>query len=469
MAKNVITYAVQDLFIGAPMVMPPEHESVGLNNVYRNQSDWVLTGYTGQLSNGSPDGQSFEVLQRLNKIQDFKYSIDLPKSNINSVGSITSLDSYISGPPSVSLDFSYYVDGINNEHRMGFSTQNQIADLPLSFISGMCQKETDRKNIYLAIDSEGSDMSIRHQNSGGYPLSPSGHPFVPVTGVLDTGASSYDFLIFMNSYINRYSINMGVGAIPTVNVGAVADNVFFTKGMDTGFGIPYINTETAVTGFSGVSVVVPKNFANDVTTIDYPKSVFLPRQIKLTLSKRGADIISFQNETVQGCNIDLDLTRESVQYMGHRLPWDRPLATPIGIRADFDLLVSGSLTGNLMEDLVYNDEYDINVDFVTGGIVGMNYQLSGLRLNSTQYDSSIGSNKTASLSFSTDFDLNDESSEMPTSKGFFVSGRVIQITNKDVISGLSGVSDTAIYLRTGTVTGQNFVEDDKDGLLYPRY
>ena len=176
--------------------------------------------------------------------------------------------------------------------------------------------------------------------------------------------------------------------------------------------------------------------------------------------------VFFYRDKVQGCNIDLDLTRESVQYMGHRLPWDRPLATPIGIRADFDLLVSGSLTGNLMEDLVYNDEYDINVDFVTGGIVGMNYQLSGLRLNSTQYDSSIGSNKTASLSFST---LNDESSEMPTSKGFFVSGRVIQITNKDVISGLSGVSDTAIYLRTGTATGQNFIEDDRDGHLYPRY
>ena len=51
---------------------------------------------------------------------------------------------------------------------------------------------------------------------------------------------------------------MGVGELPTVNVGAVADNVFFTKGVDTGFGIPHINTETAATGFSGVSVAVPK-------------------------------------------------------------------------------------------------------------------------------------------------------------------------------------------------------------------
>jgi hypothetical protein len=469
MAKNVITYAVQDLFVGAPMVMPNEHETVGSNNVFSRQNDWSLTGYTGQLSNGSPDGQSFEVLQRLNKIQDFKYSIDLPKSNINSVGSITSLDSYVTGPPSVSIDFSYYVDGINNEHRMGFSTQNQVANLPISFVSGMCQKETDRKNIYLAIDSQGTEMSIRDQDADGYPSRPLGHPFVPVTGILDTGAPSYNFLIFMNSYINRYSINMGVGQIPTVNVGAVADNVFFTTGVDTGFGIPYINTENAVTGFSGVSVVVPKNFINNVNTFDYPESVFLPSQIKLTLSRRGADIISFQNETVQGCNIDLDLTRESVQYMGHRLPWDRPLATPIGIKADFDLLVSGSLTGNLMEDLVYNDEYDINVDFVTGGIVGMNYQLSGLRLNSTQYDSSIGSNKTASLSFSTDFDLNDNSSEMPTSKGFFVSGRVIQVKDRFIYSGLSGVSDTTIFLRTGATAGLGSIQDDKDSTLYPRY
>jgi len=201
----------------------------------------------------------------------------------------------------------------------------------------------------------------------------------------------------------------------------------------------------------------------------------MPGEIKLTLSKRGADIIDFQSETVQTCSIDLDLTRENIQYMGHKLPWYRSVTTPVGIKADFDMLVSGSLTGSVMEDLVYNNEYDINVDFMTGNVLAMNYKLSGLRLDSTQYDSSIGSNKTASLSFSSDFSLDDNFGEISSDKGFFVSGRVIQIKDRFVYSGVSttdmgGIgADETVFLRTGTVAGAGLIQDDKDNTLYPRY
>ena len=619
MAKNVITYGVQDLFFGAPLKMPRfNHLNPGGGSQNVPQSKWALTGCTGQKLDGSNDGQKYEVLQRINKVQNFNYSIDLPKENINSVGSITNRGSYVSGPPSVNLNFSYYVDGINNEQRMGLSTQNQIATRPTSFISGLMTKETDRKNIYLAINNDKNAESIRTQDPNEYPSAPVGHSFLSVTDVKDDDSASYDFLIFVNSYINSYSVNMGVGEIPTVNVGAVADNVFFTNGVDTGFGVPYINTENAVTGFSGTSVVVPKNFINNVKTFNYPETVFMPGEIKLSLSRtnpfsyqsdwssstdgwggirmnltaaqtvdgvtnalKGAgdgsedathhayrlnvftvgkryrvrgkayvkpdplgsvlggvylyngtsneirsydtlnawfdfgeefvatstdlnffarhsgggttvtmkasdaiylkDItieeirIDFAHGTVQSCNIDLDLTRENVQYMGHKLPWDRPVTTPVGITAGFDILVSGDAKGSLMEDLIYNGEYNINVDFVTGNVVGMNYQLSGLRLDSVQYDSSIGSNKTASLSFSSDFSLDDNFGEITRDKGFFVSGRVIQIEDRFVYSGVSttdmgGIgADETVFLRTGTVAGAGLIKDDKNNTLYPRY
>jgi len=618
MAKNVITYGVQDLFFGAPLKMPRFNEvGAGGGSTNVEESRWALTGYTGQKLDGSNDGQKYEVLQRINKVQNFNYSIDLPKENINSVGSITNRGSYVSGPPSVNLNFSYYVDGINNEQRMGLSTQNQIALSPTSFISGLMTKETDRKNIYLAINNDKNAESIRTQDPNEYPSAPVGHSFLSVTDVKDDDSASYDFLIFVNSYINSYSVNMGVGEIPTVNVGAVADNVFFTNGVDTGFGVPYINNENAVTGFSGTSVVVPKNFINNIKTFNYPETVFMPGEIKLSLSRtnpftyqsdwssstdgwggirmnltaaqtvdgvtnalKGAgesseathhayrlnvftvgkryrvrgkayvkpdtlgsvlggvylyngtsneirsydtinawfdfgeefiatstdlnfyarhigggttvtmktsdaiylkDItieeirIDFAHGTVQSCNIDLDLTRENVQYMGHKLPWDRPVTTPVGITAGFDILVSGEAHGSLMQDLIYNGEYNINVDFVTGNVVGMNYQLSGLRLDSVQYDSSIGSNKTASLSFSSDFSLDDNFGEITRDKGFFVSGRVIQMTDKAVYSGVSttdmgGIgADKTVFLRTGASAGVGSILDDKDNTLYPRY
>lgn len=624
MAKNVITYGVQDLFFGNPVIMPPHkvaNAGGGSSTVFG--SKWSITGYTGQKTNGANDGQKFEVLQRINKVQNFNYSIDLPKENINSIGSITNRGSYVSGPPSVNLNFSYYVDGINNEQRMGFSTQNQTANLPTSFVSGLMAKETDRKNIYLAIDNtlDEAPFSIRTQDPSEYPSPPTGQPFMPVTGVIDPNAGSYDFLVFVNSYINSYSVNMGVGEVPTVNVGAVADNVFFTKGVDTGFGVPYINTENATTGFSGVSVAVPKNFIDNVNTFNYPKTVFMPGDIKLSLSRtnplsyqsdwssstdgwssirmvsltsastidgvsdalraagdgsenthyiarsnsftigkryrvngrayvkpdplgsvlggvylyngngsesneiRSYDTlnawfdfgeefiatstdlnffarhiaggttvtmktsdsiylkdvtieemrIDFDHGTVQSCNIDLDLTRENIQYMGHKLPWDRPVTTPVGITAGFDVVVSGDTKGSLMEDFVYNGLYNLNIDFMTGDVLAMNYKLSGLRLDSAQYDSSIGSNKTASLSFSSDFSLDDNFNEIIEDKGFFVSGRVIQIKERFLYSGIStssmgGIGTNQIVdLRSGTTTGQDLIKDDQNQNLFPRY
>ena len=87
MAKNTITYGVQDLFFGAPSKLAPYSEKAdGTEMVFGNK--FSITGYTGQKLDGSPDGQKFEVLQRINKVQSFNYSIDLPKENINSVGSI---------------------------------------------------------------------------------------------------------------------------------------------------------------------------------------------------------------------------------------------------------------------------------------------------------------------------------------------------------------------------------------------
>ncbi len=161
--------------------------------------------------------------------------------------------------------------------------------------------------------------------------------------------------------------------------------------------------------------------------------------------------------------------------MGHKLPWDRPVTTPVGITAGFDVVVSGDTKGSLMEDFVYNGLYNLNIDFMTGDVLAMNYKLSGLRLDSAQYDSSIGSNKTASLSFSSDFSLDDNFNEIIEDKGFFVSGRVIQIKERFLYSGIStssmgGIGTNQIVdLRSGTTTGQDLIKDDQNQNLFPRY
>ena len=71
--------------------------------------------------------------------------------------------------------------------------------------------------------------------------------------------------------------------------------------------------------------------------------------------------------------------------------------------------------------------------------------------------------------------MDDNFGEITRDKGFFVSGRVIQIEDRFVYSGVSttdmgGIgADETVFLRTGTVAGAELIKDDKTNTLYPRY
>lgn len=422
MPKNRISYGVQDVFFGSP-------EGV---------TDITVTGVSGDNSDG------YQVLSRLYRVQDFNYSFELPKEQVSVLGRTSSVNSQLTAPPSVNVNFSYISDGINNENRMGFSLRKSRVETPVQFISGLFDRLTDRKNIYLQIAQTGEE--VRSQRAGGYPqpLFPTGHL---ITGqVADPNASNYDYLIFQNSYINSYSVSLGVGELVTVSVGAVADNVFMKSDIQ-GKGVPYINTQTAETGFSGVALLVPDHFKP--TNIENPSTPFVPSNIDLQLTKRSDTGIKFEIDTVQSCSVSLGLERENISYLNYKLYDDRPLNLPVQISVDLSYLTSGSLTGNLYEDFVLDDQYDLNVTFKTGlGVQHMVYDISGLRLASVDFSSAIGSNKESSLNFVGDFDLDDND------KGFFVSGSVMNIeslqivvtdggVDKNVVTGVSGVSTTA--------------------------
>ena len=92
MSRNRISYNIEDVFIGSPP---------GETNV-------AITGVTG-------NGLNYQILQRLNKIQSFDYSFDLPKQTVNVLGRTSSNFEEATSPASVNIDFSYLSDGINNE------------------------------------------------------------------------------------------------------------------------------------------------------------------------------------------------------------------------------------------------------------------------------------------------------------------------------------------------------------------
>ena len=173
MSRNRISYNIEDVFVGSPP---------GETNV-------AITGVTG-------GGLNYQVLQRLNKIQSFDYSFDLPKQTVSILGRTSSNFEEATSPPSVNIDFSYLSDGINNEERMGFSVQKQAGQYPESvsvpFISGLLDKTADKRNIYLAIKGQG-EGDIHEYATGDYAFPPTGFSFNNVLDVASPTALDRDW------------------------------------------------------------------------------------------------------------------------------------------------------------------------------------------------------------------------------------------------------------------------------------
>jgi hypothetical protein len=440
MSRNRISYNIEDVFVGSPP---------GETNV-------AITGVTG-------NGLSYQVLQRLNKIQSFDYSFDIPKEPVTVLGRTFSEFEERTAPASVNIDFSYLSDGTNNEERMGFSTQKQEGQYPESvsvpFVSGLMDKTADKRNIYLAIKGQG-EGDIHEYSTGDYAFPPTGFAFCNVQDVASPTAGDQDYIVFQNCYYNRYDVTFGVGELATVNIGAVADNAIFQKGLTTGVGIPYINTQTAETGFSGVSLVVPKYINPNNTRITNMPQVIRPAHINVSITKDATEkpVVEFTDDSVQSCDISLDLSREPITYLGHKLYADRQLQTPIDFTVGFDYVVSGHQSGNMMDNFNETEKYNVNIDFITGNLLAMNYKASGLNLESVGTTSSIGSNKSSSVAFRGQFDLDEQK------RGFFVSGSVISL---GIITFASGRRGSAVIYPTDDAG--NLLTDDRSEFLYPRY
>ena len=111
-----------------------------------------------------------------------------------------------------------------------------------------------------------------------------------------------------------------------------------------------------------------------------------------------------------------------------------------------------------MDNFNNTEKYNVNIDFITGNLLAMNYKASGLNLESIGTSSSIGSNKSSSLAFRGQFDLDEQK------RGFFVSGSVISL---GMITFASGRRGSAVIYPTDDAG--NLLTDDRSEFLYPRY
>jgi len=386
------------------------------NRVTYNVQD-VLIGPESSVPLGSIDTGDCYILKRLDGVQSFNYSFSQNAEDISILGRSDNVDKNLSSPIDVNLDFEYYINNVNNEHRLGFYTQNQEQPTRSNFISNFIDQTKDYRNFYLVSNYSGEDIKK--------PVDT--HPDFDdnyITNITDPNSSDYTLLSFLRCYTSSYSSSISVGAIPTASISLVGDgSIFYITGNNNQ--APFLDPKTLDINTSGKELVIPKKIKP--TSSEYENSYydfFKQGDIGLTITRTPEEVnlLKFETNEVQSVDVSISLDRENISYLGYKANANRDLALPAKAEISVNFLDNKSLSGSFQDLKTGSYDYHFSVDFTKSNNLQMNYLASGAKLESINYSNSIGSNRTVSLDFSVDLDLDDNN------KGFYVSGLLTSIT-----------------------------------------
>ena len=104
-------------------------------------------------------------IKQLHRVQSANYGFSVARQDINQFGNLARIDAIILEPPTINLDFSYYLTTGNNESALGFSVGTGVGTT-LSFISGLIDSTQTNdtatvsgRNFHIFTAPEGNDAA----------------------------------------------------------------------------------------------------------------------------------------------------------------------------------------------------------------------------------------------------------------------------------------------------------------------
>ena len=385
------------------------------NRIIYNVEGLYVTPYSGEQKAGSDYYLANNIiLKRLEKIQNFNYSIQQPRLNAQGFGQKQNIFRGISGPPEVTFNFSYIPDGVTNENRLDFNV-NHFSGFNTPMFSGLCTNSglLNNRDFYLVINKDDNDLFSENATLSNSLINPT-----DVTQIINSNSRNYGLLHFQNSYLNEYSFNVSLGNLPVVNQSYVADNiVFYTSGS----GVKYTSLDL-ISGINQVNndtIIIPKALNYNQTAIS-GQNILLPGDATVSFYTSNTGVL-FYTDTIQSLDYSLSFNRKSYRAINYKFPLLRKIEFPINGKLNTSFIIKEDLSGSFFDTLNRDDDYNVVVDFSNSrkGVDKTKLTFSGCKFTNINYDSSIGSNKTATLSF--DFDLDPDFGR----RGLFVSGNVL--------------------------------------------
>tara|TARA_R100001129_G_scaffold68634_3_gene46851 strand:- start:3245 stop:4375 length:1131 start_codon:yes stop_codon:yes gene_type:complete len=321
---------------------------------------------------------------QLSRVQSANYSYTINRQDVNQYGELARIDSLVLDPPTVSVDFSYYLTDGQNEHILGFYVQTGIADGSAlsaagNFASGHLTAGSG-VNVYIVTSPEGDDLNTA-----------AGGGAAPMTSANDK------VMGIGNCYLTDYSIDLSVGSLPTASVTMEGANIQSSDADD--INNPAVN-QTDGTSVN-TKVLLPDAFASGS---GQSISALRPGDITLNLTDFDTDTFSdidgADSIHIQSCSLSVPLSRTPLDRLGSKFAYARTVDFPVVTTLNVSAIMNEQQSKNL-STLLEQAEKDVSITMKApdGTTPAIKWDFKGALVESENWSSSIGSNKTVDLTF----------------------------------------------------------------------
>lgn len=437
MPQNRISYYSEFLFVGPSPA-----------------SGYHFIHYTGSLGNYDTNlVQSHNLLKQINRVQNVSFSLSPARTEMKQLGK-RSLVSYPNiNPPNIKLDFEYLLNGLADDARIGLNVNFAQFQYPnsggtpyysnnysVNLLSGLMSRELtrstsdpfypsmrDSRNIFLVRCNE-TDQLIKHDKE---KLT---SPDFTQAGS-DPQSTGYQIFAFGNCYLESYQTQGAVSSIPKSSVSWSCENVaFYLSG--SGCNIPAVNTQTR-------QIVNNNKFVVPISMNEGGPYILNPGDILLSIISSGDSLsglgIDFNNIAINDYQISMNFNRSTLDSVGYKCPLDRQINFPVFVDLNMGMTVGDTTSGTFIDLLNVDSGYNIalqlrnppdcppyiNTDthprqsgpvFTGNSQIAISYDFRDAKFMGISYNTSIGNNKSATLSFRGEIDPD------ATNKGLYISG-----------------------------------------------
>ena len=385
------------------------------------------------------------AVRQLNRVQSANYSFSFNRQDVNQFGQLHRIDSVAIDPPTVSLDFSYYLNNGANEKLMGFflnDYDDMLAKTAKNFINIKEQEDDfEGRNYFILTTAQGEDaVSNDAWDADGFPLDDSQHSSIALG----------------NGYVTNYGVEASVGGMPTASITVEGLNLKSDAGFHN-ISIPAVDNGRG-TPIEGVKYSLPAPVSGVLDDGRSPDSIkdgdlftgvadgfscLRPGDIEMhfgtdgeagLMNKLPAGTPPTDHQPlgchVQSFSIDMPMGRTPLQRLGTPYAYTRPLDMPLTVTINVSAIVADLKSSNVADHLFNFENHDLHfilrepqVDGV--GPIAMAFFAKGAQLEGESFSSSIGDNKSVDITFTCQVGGAED-----TTRGMMVSGSRAAIPDK---------------------------------------